>query len=151
MASPSFNVDDSQLLAAHTDGIIRAWNLEDGAPVVEYVGHAGRVVDATFSPDGTVVASAGVDGTVRLWDGGTGTQLLVLDGERGPSSVAFSPTGDHLLITGSTGLHVYLTDPDALIDLALSRLVRWWTPSECLHLLGTTECPAPPQHLAPME
>jgi WD40 repeat protein len=66
-------------------------------------GHTGGVLAATFNPDGSRVATAGVDGTVRVYDAATSRTLLTFTGHNpaGPASsrnwpvtcVAFSPDG----------------------------------------------------------
>ena len=59
-------------------------------------GHRGRVLDATFSPDGTLLATASRDGDARLWTIATDeSRPLTHNGT--VWSVAFSPDGRWLV------------------------------------------------------
>ncbi|MFM7846555.1 MAG: eIF2A-related protein, partial [Planctomycetota bacterium] len=57
------------LLSTSDDGSIRLWDLETDTEVLRFVGHnKGSVFDATISPNGEWIASAGYDKRVLLWN-----------------------------------------------------------------------------------
>ena len=85
-------------------------------------GHAGFVITAEFSPDGTLALSGGGDRTARLWDLATGRELRTFSGHRKPIwSVAFTPDGKHALSAGyDEGVKVW--------DVATGREITAATP-----------------------
>jgi WD40 repeat protein len=108
-----FSPDGHHLVSASADHTARIWTLGRAKPVV--IRHAKNVNDASFSPDGRLVATAGWDGIVKLshLDGSPvrradGTQVgpFSVEGSR-VYSVAFSPRGD-LVAAGSQNRLVYL-------------------------------------------
>ena len=65
-------------------------------------GHSDAIRAIAFSPDGTLLASAGVDETVRLTAVDTRREIAALRGDPGPvHSIAFSPDGA-ILASAST-------------------------------------------------
>jgi serine/threonine protein kinase len=64
-------------------------------------GHAQGSTGVAFSPDGKLLATAGMDGTVKLWSTATRRQLLTLGGHtEAVQAVAFSPDGRWLASAG---------------------------------------------------
>ena len=66
-------------------------------------GHLGEVVDAAFSPDGKLIASASTDGTVRFWNASAKPRQenfkpLPPDMRTGNSSWSLSPGGQWLFL-----------------------------------------------------
>ena len=139
------------------------WEARTGRRLDALTGNLGQVLDLAFSPDGATLATSSSDGSVRLWDVGTGRQALTLAtgvaGEVGAESkfcfrtlhvaylgvggkLAFSPDGTRLSYTAADGtVRVLALDIDELVDLARSRLTRWWTPDECAEYLHRETCP----------
>src|SRR5580692_3391533 len=57
-------------------------------------GHAGFVISAAYSPDGTRIVTASYDKTARIWDARTGAELVALVGHGDQvRSAAYSPDG----------------------------------------------------------
>ena len=60
-------------------------------------GHGDNVSAATFSPSGSLLATARWEGTVHLWDVAAGRERRVLQGHKDElCSLAFSPDGTRL-------------------------------------------------------
>ncbi len=68
------------------------------------LGHADKVWDVAFSPDGKRIASAGHDQTIKVWDVRARKELLWLRGHDGAVlSVCFSPDGSKIVSASADG------------------------------------------------
>ncbi len=88
--------------------MIRLWNMAARSEVL-LRGQPGSTTSLTWSPDGTILASASRDVTIRLWDAHAGQLRKILQCTSPILSVAWSPGGD-LLASGSFDGTVRLWD-----------------------------------------
>ena len=81
-------------------------------PATFLLGHTDRVLAVAFSPEGTILASAGMgDNAIRLWNVKNGTEIAKLDGHDGTvTDLAFSVDG--LLASASIDETIKLWDEE---------------------------------------
>jgi WD40 repeat protein len=71
-------------------------------------GHSNEIESVSFSPDGTMLASASWDLTIKLWEVGSGREMRALTGHtQWVQGVAFAPDGT-LLASGANDSTVRL-------------------------------------------
>jgi WD40 repeat protein len=84
------------LASASYDGTIRVWNTAAGKIRQIFESYTGWANTITFSPDGTMLASASFY-TIRLWDTATGKPPRILKSHTGRvNAITFSPDGTML-------------------------------------------------------
>lgn len=119
--SVRFSPDGALLASASYDKTVRLWDVKTGKALHIYKGHTNRVFSVAFSPDGTHLASAG-DANVIIWDVpgrkfvrsiSLGGAILTSNGKVSEvlSSVAYSPNGQSLAVSSTTGT-TFLLSPE---------------------------------------
>lgn len=157
--SPKYQLPNSSYFASqhhgsllgivHNDGSIGIFNSETGEFQLTLQGHVSSVSEVQFSNDEDLIFSASRDGTVKVWDVSSGEELqTIYVHPLGVFDIDLSPNGKHLYAASADGtVRVYLLDIDELIELAYTRLDRWFTPEECRTYLHMDTCPPVPSDL----
>src|SRR5262249_31380393 len=136
--SVRFSADSAYVVTASRDRTARIWQTSPGTLLHALRGHYGVVDDASFSPDGHWVVTAG-PGTAGLWSADSGERILWLRGHRGRlTSASFDASGDRILTAGVDGtIRVFDCDicrsGPALVAVAEERLAmthRTLSPNE---------------------
>jgi len=97
----------------------------DATPTRTFRGHTAGVFNASYSPDGKQVASAGKDRVVRVWDAATGEEVRKLEGHTGEVyRVVYSPDGKLLASAGDQTVRLW----DAATGKAVRSLAATATP-----------------------
>jgi WD40 repeat protein len=94
---------DGRLVASSGGTQITVWD-SSGKPLRTFSHEFGTVASLAFSPDGTLLVSAGLDTDVHFWDLSTGQRRASLRDRVLPTfAVTFTPDGKNLVIGGANG------------------------------------------------
>jgi WD40 repeat protein len=113
------------------------------------VGHTDPVWTVDFSPDSSLLVSAGWDGTARIWDVQTGAQLRVLTHPEKKSMywAEFSPDGETIVTGSELDDRVYLwrVDLNDVIERLCAEPLADLTPEQRTQYDITDDQPVCPQ------
>lgn len=76
-----FSLDSRRVASGSDDGTIRVWDVSLGREILKPLQPGIPVKSVTFSPDGTLIASAeadGLDATIHVWDATSGSKVIVI-------------------------------------------------------------------------
>lgn len=113
----AFSADGSRFVSINRESATaKVWRAENGQLIAELAGHADRLINASFSPDGERIVTAGDDRTARIWRALDGSLVATLSGHRvRPHSAEFSPDGARIVTQSSDRLSLWNAADGALV------------------------------------
>jgi WD40 repeat protein len=89
----AFSPDGARLAVEGPEmGQVTLFDPDSGAPLTTLCCYTARVRAIDFTPDASLIATAGQEGIARIWDAGSGRLLFELSGRMGPvDDLVFSP------------------------------------------------------------
>jgi WD40 repeat protein len=106
--------DWSLIAGVGDDATVVLVDAESGDVVRELAGHhdeeivdGSPIQDIAFSPDGTMVASAGLEGQVVVWSVADGSKITAIETGTDVSAVSFSPDGSSIATAGGAPVQVF--------------------------------------------
>jgi len=108
--------------------------------VKELTGHRAGVSDVEFSPDGSLLASAGLDRKLQMWVVDHEEDLpVVMDNNNGNIwKIGFSKNSDHLLASCNNGeIRSWPTNTNMLAEIVCPNLYRQMTAEEWAIYVGS--------------
>jgi WD40 repeat protein len=97
-----FHPGGQTLAETRVDGSIALYRIPDGTKIAERQTNAKELYSVDWSPDGTLLATAGREGKITLWDPRDLTVIRELDAPAWVIQVRFSPDGRNLHYAGGT-------------------------------------------------
>jgi WD40 repeat protein len=97
----AFDPSGRRLAIAYVDGSIGLWDVSDGQLLASQASGCEEVYTLDWSPDGSLLATAGLKGGICLWSADL-EQLHTLAAPEWVISVKFSPDGSRLITGGGS-------------------------------------------------
>jgi energy-coupling factor transporter ATP-binding protein EcfA2 len=113
-------------------GVVKLLDL-DTRRVKELSGHKSGIADLEFSPDGLLLASAGLDRKLQMWVVDHENDLpILMDNNNGYVwNIAFTKNSQYLIASCNNGeIRFWPTDPKILAEQVCPKLTRNMTPEE---------------------
>ncbi len=95
------------------DGFLSVINVNTRKPQASYVRHKGSLNAVAWSPDGTMLASAGNDGLVHVFDAVSGRLVHSLQHAAAVNGVAWDPASNGHMATACADKQLYIWNVDS--------------------------------------
>ena len=122
--STSFDPAEAQIaVSSDVQSAAVVIDVASGDQLLTLEGHEHALEDVAWSPDGTMIATAGDDGSARVFDARTGRQRFALNGHRSHlADLDWSPDATHLVTASNDGTAKvwFLIGDNALNSITLS-------------------------------
>lgn len=129
----SWSPDSCHLVTGGKDSEARVWQVQSGNLVTKFKGHKNGIWRAKWSPDGKFVASTSGK-ELLFWEPFSGQAWIRINWPKGTiEALEWSKSGKHLWTghqDGTVACWDLILDPDKLVQIARSRVVRPLTADE---------------------